>query len=64
MPRAETIELDMSVDTALKYIVSMGVVSPAELVQQGAPMSKMTPAGQHSIKSENTDETSRSGTEN
>jgi uncharacterized membrane protein len=28
VPRAETIELDMNVDTALKYIVSMGVVSP------------------------------------
>lgn len=28
MPRAETIELDMNVDEALKYIVSMGVVSP------------------------------------
>ncbi|WP_428852291.1 DUF502 domain-containing protein [Imbroritus primus] len=34
MPRAETIELDMSVDTALKYIVSMGVVSPADLASQ------------------------------
>ncbi|TMS57298.1 DUF502 domain-containing protein [Imbroritus primus] len=34
MPRAETIELDMSVDTALKYIVSMGVVSPADLAGQ------------------------------
>ncbi len=28
MPRAEVIPLNMSVDTALKYIVSMGVVSP------------------------------------
>lgn len=28
VPRADTIELDMSVDEALKYIVSMGVVSP------------------------------------
>jgi uncharacterized membrane protein len=28
MPRADTIELDMSVDEALKYIVSMGVVAP------------------------------------
>lgn len=28
LPRAETIELDMNVDAALKYIVSMGVVSP------------------------------------
>ncbi len=28
VPRADTIELDMSVDAALKYIVSMGVVAP------------------------------------
>jgi len=28
MPRADTIELDMTVDQALKYIVSMGVVTP------------------------------------
>ena len=28
VPRADTIELDMNVDQALKYIVSMGVVSP------------------------------------
>nr|WP_217345752.1 DUF502 domain-containing protein [Noviherbaspirillum sp. L7-7A]MBV0880081.1 DUF502 domain-containing protein [Noviherbaspirillum sp. L7-7A] len=28
VPRADTIELDMNVDEALKYIVSMGVVSP------------------------------------
>src|SRR5512146_280125 len=28
MPRSEVIELDMTVDAALKYILSMGVVSP------------------------------------
>jgi len=28
LPRAETVELNMSVDEALKYIVSMGVVAP------------------------------------
>lgn len=28
MPKADVIELDMSVDTALKYIISMGVVAP------------------------------------
>jgi uncharacterized membrane protein len=28
MPRAEVIELDMSVDDALKYVISMGVVPP------------------------------------
>ncbi len=30
MPRADTVELDMSVDQALKYIVSMGVVAPEQ----------------------------------
>ena len=28
MPRADVIELDMSVDEALRYVISMGVVSP------------------------------------
>ena len=28
MPRADVIELDMNVDDALKYVISMGVVSP------------------------------------
>ncbi|QEL64015.1 hypothetical protein OTERR_05390 [Oryzomicrobium terrae] len=28
MPRAEVVELDMTVDDALKYIISMGVVAP------------------------------------
>jgi uncharacterized membrane protein len=28
--RADAIELDMTVDEALKYIISMGVVAPAE----------------------------------
>jgi uncharacterized membrane protein len=31
MPRSDVIELDMSVDAALKYIVSMGVVAPEQL---------------------------------
>ncbi len=30
MPRVETVELDMSVDEALKYVVSMGVVAPTD----------------------------------
>lgn len=29
MPRADVVELDMSVDEALKYIISMGVVAPS-----------------------------------
>ncbi|MFN9192232.1 MAG: DUF502 domain-containing protein, partial [Pseudomonadota bacterium] len=28
MPRADVIELRMSVDEALKYVISMGVVAP------------------------------------
>jgi len=31
VPRSETIELDMTVDAALKYIISMGVAEPALL---------------------------------
>jgi len=30
LPRAEVIELEMSVDEALKYVVSMGVVAPGD----------------------------------
>ena len=29
MPRADVVELDMSVDEALKYVISMGVAAPA-----------------------------------
>lgn len=36
MPRADVIELDMSVDEALKYIVSMGVVTPDQLTDAKA----------------------------
>jgi len=31
VPRSDTIELDMTVDAALKYIISMGVAEPAPL---------------------------------
>ena len=34
VPKADTIELDMSVDEALKYIVSMGVVTPEALEKE------------------------------
>jgi uncharacterized membrane protein len=30
LPRSDVIELEMSVDEALKYIVSMGVVAPPD----------------------------------
>lgn len=42
MPRADAIDLQMSVDAALKYIVSMGVVAPAQAFApegQAAPLS-------------------------
>ena len=34
VPRADTMELNMSVDEALKYIISMGVVAPPEHVEK------------------------------
>jgi uncharacterized membrane protein len=39
MRRADTVELEMSVDEALKYIVSMGVVAP-ELVHKTPPVTE------------------------
>jgi uncharacterized membrane protein len=41
MPRSDVIELDMSVDEALKYIVSMGVVAPPDSNKQASvPVNK------------------------
>ncbi|MFO0120845.1 MAG: DUF502 domain-containing protein, partial [Burkholderiales bacterium] len=37
VPRADTRELDMSVDEALKYVVSMGVVIPTDRSASVAP---------------------------
>jgi uncharacterized membrane protein len=34
MPRAEVVELDMTVDAALKYIISMGVVAPVSQLRR------------------------------
>ncbi|RKP58907.1 DUF502 domain-containing protein [Pararobbsia silviterrae] len=34
LPRSEVVELDMTVDAALKYIVSMGVVAPSAPVRR------------------------------
>jgi uncharacterized membrane protein len=45
MRKEDTVELDMSVDEALKYIVSMGVVAPPE------PALKQTPAAPAKIAS-------------
>lgn len=39
MPRADVIELDMSIDAALRYIVSMGVVTPEKI---GVPTAQKT----------------------
>ena len=36
MKRSDVIELDMSVDEAMKYVISMGVVPPAKLPARGA----------------------------
>jgi uncharacterized membrane protein len=36
LPRAEVIELDMSVDAALKYVVSMGVAPPQTVRRAGS----------------------------
>lgn len=36
MPREDVIELDMSVDAALKYIISMGVVPPEKAKARGS----------------------------
>jgi len=38
MPRSEVIELSMSVDEALKYVISMGSVPPRELARKSTPM--------------------------
>ncbi|PUA16251.1 DUF502 domain-containing protein [Glaciimonas sp. PCH181] len=42
VPRADTVELNMSVDEALKYIISMGVVSPPVHLER----KRVTDAGQ------------------
>ncbi|MGK5076898.1 DUF502 domain-containing protein [Janthinobacterium sp. HLX7-2] len=43
MKRSDVVELDMSVDAALKYIVSMGVVAPAEVVAVTVPVPAPVP---------------------
>jgi uncharacterized membrane protein len=65
MPRAETIELEMSVDTALKYIVSMGVVSPSDLASRegSAPVEAEFRREQDSITLEGRDSAPRPGQE-
>ncbi|MBP9219111.1 MAG: DUF502 domain-containing protein [Sterolibacterium sp.] len=43
--KSDTIELDMSVDEALKYIISMGVVAPAASAIAPPPRSHDEPSG-------------------
>jgi uncharacterized membrane protein len=44
LPRSEVIELDMSVDEALKYVISMGVAVPTPAVRKGpVPKPVVTP---------------------
>jgi len=38
--RADVVELDMSVDNALKYVISMGVVAPGVDTKSGVPPAK------------------------
>jgi len=44
MPRADVIDLQMSVDAALKYIVSMGVVAPAPAATPVVRPAALSPA--------------------
>jgi uncharacterized membrane protein len=45
VPRSEVVALEMSVDQALKYIISMGVVSPGVIEAHGAPPVARNPVG-------------------
>ena len=46
LPRSDVIELDMSVDTALKYVISMGVVAPpSKHSKESAPSKPSAAAG-------------------
>ena len=40
LPKSEVIELDMDVDEALKYIISMGVVAPPPRKKETLPSSR------------------------
>ena len=43
VPRADTVDLQMSVDEALKYIVSMGVVAPGPAAAPGVRPAPLSP---------------------
>jgi len=48
LPRQDVIELDMSVDEALKYIISMGVVTPNTVPRDIALAAADTDLSSHS----------------
>ena len=52
VPRAHVIELDMSVDEALKYVISMGVVAPPERASAAAPAPVAAPAALPAARAE------------
>lgn len=45
VPRADVVELQMSVDEALKYIISMGVVAPPPATANGSLPPSLPPSG-------------------
>jgi uncharacterized membrane protein len=51
MPRSDVIELDMSVDAALKYIISMGVVAPGNGKKHPAPSQAVLLHGANTVNS-------------
>jgi uncharacterized membrane protein len=51
MPRSDVIELDMSVDAALKYIISMGVVAPGNGKKHPNPSQAVLLHGANTVNS-------------
>jgi uncharacterized membrane protein len=51
MPRSDVIELDMSVDAALKYIISMGVVAPGNGKKHPNPSQAVLLHGANTVSS-------------
>jgi uncharacterized membrane protein len=46
VPRSGVVELDMTVDEALKYIISMGVVNPGARRRVARPVPKREPSAE------------------
>ena len=49
MPQKDVIVLDMSVDEALKYIISMGVVAPGNNKPSGGALPKTVPLQKQAV---------------